>query len=388
MLRLAYVSGRRSLRLTGGPASTWLRRPDVVISRHFSAGSTASPPAAAASVPSTASSGATTAEDGSGEKKKEDSSENEGGGIPWGLFAVLGFVGAIAGYFYRGRRNQNTIKKLQDGMQDSAALSGEEVEEIRDSNRLTPTHFNLLSSAARARFPSGKARPSEFFDFCASFVHPDSKQLAAKHLIERLAARLEEQQPIMDTSVLLTAMTMAVDSPLEDRMSMLFRLAAGGRKDAEKLTQEQLVQIVSALMITNQMPVRCLSREFNEYPFNRYDRSTPEFVITRGVEELYKNRKKLKILEGHEEELVKLLKQDLAGRDEEAKAERKAALEASKGSDGKVAQAEETKVKNDSDKIEGAAVELPTEPIWSLEDFTDLLYTRAICAWGECHTKK
>lgn len=105
-------------------------------------------------------------------------------------------------------------------------------------------------------------------------------------------------------------------------------------------------------MKTCQVPVRVLVREYSQYPFNRYERSTPEYIIGSSIKEFVGKRKKDKALEGHETELVE------------------------KMSCVKLV---------DSDK---APTTLSTEPCWDLRDFTDIVKTKTLCAWGECYNNK
>ena len=117
----------------------------------------------------------------------------------------------------------------------------------------------------------------------------------------------------------------------------------------QKLSEERLVALVDSLMRTCQVPVRVLTREYSQYPFNRYDRSTPEYVVGQSITQLVTKRKKDKALEGHEMEL----KEEM----------------------GSVKALQ-------TDEFHPV---LSTQPCWNLKDFTDILKTKALCAWGECY---
>ena len=115
-------------------------------------------------------------------------------------------------------------------------------------------------------------------------------------LFERLANRMAEKQSEYDTRILLTAVLNAVDSSVDDRIDLLFKTIAGvSDQDSElHITQEELILALKALMDTNQLPIRSMTREKKKYPYNVYQPSTASFLATRAVEEVVKCREKSK----------------------------------------------------------------------------------------------
>jgi len=247
------------------------------------------------------------------------------------------------------------------------------------------------------------------------------------------------------------------------------------------MTQDQLSEAVDALILTNQLPLRALTREYKRYPYNEYRPSWGGFLATRAVEEVATKRKKAKgkqwfhfyhdegtppvfrseVLEAEEvrgvnqiylearsaldpqlkaledeyqaakaqlgdgsgnalmhaqalEELetdfqarkyeLKDSIMDVRDQADQAKAkvlalcqyriaqDLKAALEchdklqelaAQKQKPG-LTQEQATAIEKEIEKVESDFPGIPNEELWSLEDFTDMIYTRAVCAWGEC----
>jgi len=309
--------------------------------------------------------GLSTTQGSAQEDKGKDSGEGEekkkGFEVPWGLLITLTLVGSIIGYFYRGNKNTKIMKKLQNQMEQDAALSPEEVEEIRETNKLNPVVFNLLATRIKQRFPQGEAKPSEFFDFVGTQVGGEQGTLKSQHLFERLALVLEAGVPnqMVSTEVLMTAITMTLDSDIEERVRTLFKVFTGSKADGTKMNNDQLQRVIDSLMLTNQLPIRCMTREINHYPYKIFEQSTSLFLAQRAVEQEVKRRKKAKTLGEHEEESLAGLTSELKRADQ-------------------LRDPESNKSNEDFVKID------MQKPEWTIEDFNDLLHTRAICAWGEC----
>lgn len=150
------------------------------------------------------------------------------------------------------------------------------------------------------RFPLGAARPLEFFEFVGALVRPDQgRRLASWHLVERLCARLAEGAAeaggLVPLPTLLAALTMTVESSVEDRTAALFRIFSGAGPATPpaqpEMTHEQLEQAIAALGATCQLPVRAMLREFDEYPFNWYERAGPGFLAARALDEVLNARR-------------------------------------------------------------------------------------------------
>lgn len=72
----------------------------------------------------------------------------------------------FSGWFYKGYKSGKIHEALKEEIKTHAALAPEEVEEVRTSNNLLISHFEALVVRVRARYPTRKADPNEFFEFC------------------------------------------------------------------------------------------------------------------------------------------------------------------------------------------------------------------------------
>ena len=110
-------------------------------------------------------------------------------------------------------------------------------------------HYDALVIRIRARYPSRKADPREFFDFCGKALGGDfeASGLKAGHLLERLVLTLEkDENGLVPIEVLITALStlmifgisaranlsdncclgMVVESSVDDRIEALFKAFA------------------------------------------------------------------------------------------------------------------------------------------------------------------
>jgi len=316
----------------------------------------------------------TSAKSSSNSEIENEKGENKRkkGGIPWGFLVTVAFIGSIVGYFYRGHKNGKRLKKMENEIRHESALAPDETEEIRGGNLMGVQTFEILRMNLRKRYDGEVVKPSEFFQTCEKLVRTPAKQLEAQHLFERLAISMEDSKERYPLVTLLTAMSMCVESSIEDLVAVLFRVYTNSGKGAMKteklLRHEDFVSCVEDLRITNQLPVRANIREISHYPFNEYERANAEYLVTRAVEEITKQRKR-RITGGFfqrmvspsvtlpEDEYVSILKK-------------------------------RQQLKDDAPSDVTSAPEMPRDPIWSLEDFQELLLSKSICAWGECFNNK
>jgi len=287
------------------------------------------------------------------------SAKSENGGVPWSLVAILAFIGGIGSYFYRGSKNGGFRDEEQTRLKHSAALDKDEVEEIRSANNMPTPTFELIKARAVARFQNQPVESSTFFSFCDSLLGGRgalemSDGLKAGHLFERLSFRLEEVEKKSDMKTLFTALTMTLDNNIRDRMKLIFQIFTNSKKDDTLMTHQQLQEALQSLMSTYQLPTRTLTREITEYPFNRYIDSSPESLLRDAAEEILKQYKKDKTIKEGLDDTVVALKAHVASKD------------------------------NNQQDI----LDIPNTPYWTLEDFENILYSRAVCVWGECNTKR
>ncbi|GBG31367.1 Hypothetical Protein FCC1311_075912 [Hondaea fermentalgiana] len=283
----------------------------------------------------------------------------------WFMGLAVFFVGSIVAYFWRGTANTKRRKKLEVGLQEKLALAPDEIDELWKSNALRSAQFELLRMRLLKDFPDGKARPVEFFEHAKKLLTSESSSLKSEHLIERLGLSMAAKAETYDLKVLLTALTLLIDVEPAERSDILFRLFSHASKAdlaTAKMTEAQAEEAVDALLQSGQLPVRCMVREHHSYPTNEYSYVSPLSLMTRGAEEILKTRKKeskTNPVQGHEEAIVQRLQGDLK-REEDP--------------DGP-----------DYDGKARAADPSLQEPLWSRQDFQDLLLTYRICAWGECN---
>lgn len=184
-------------------------------------------------------------------------------------------------------------------------------------------------------------------------------------MFERLILTLDkDENGLVSVEVLLLALSMVVESSVEDRVEGLFNaftsLQDKSLEDSRaKISEESLVLFVDSLLQTCQLPIKVLTREYSKFPyveFKTYKRVSAQHIVGKAIKETIAVRTKAKTLKGYELDLEPQMN---------------------------TVQALET----DKDPIHPLIVSPNQTPTWDLEDFKDIVKSRALCAWGECYNK-
>ncbi len=263
----------------------------------------------------------------------------DGGGAGMGGFLLLGLVGAVIGFFYRGHRSTKARVALIDALCDERALEPEEVNEIREENGVSVYSFMKSVRELKSRgvdlLSGGASSPESFFSMVAVSLGMEGGAFKSAHLFERLALRLKEAKgDRVDNDLLIVATSLAIDEHDEELARVLFALYAddctnfppqkaqvtsspsfipsdsfdgakpgyvfttrssglgyyadegeGDAGDAPNGTirPENMHRAVSALISTDQIPVRKRVAEVNEYPLKRWEETKVDDMIKASI---------------------------------------------------------------------------------------------------------
>lgn len=195
----------------------------------------------------------------------------ESGGIPWFTIIPLSLVGAAVAYFYRQNRNSKSDQALREKMRSELVMSPEEMVLVREKNAITPAMFTELCNRAKRHF-TGNVDLHEFLDrFCMEQLGGDFQargEFKARHVLERLEHKLKNEADV-DLALCVLSLTVFSDPVL--LCEALFKVFAEGGDEGE-MTQQKFERIVDLLDDTEQLPVRVLVKETEQYPFNQYAR--------------------------------------------------------------------------------------------------------------------
>ena len=194
--------------------------------------------------------------------------------IPWGLLFSVTFIGGVVGWFYRSSKSQSRLRAFTAKQRATLVVAPDEIVMLREANKLTVNLYREL--AARARAVPARMSATDFF---CHFV-PDQlggeyqakQSLRQGHVLQRLAAALDAKPQPPSLNVLLVGLALAVraDPPQELLCALFDQLSP-----QESMTPERFAEALDMFVATDQLPVRVLVREIDQYPLRDYVRATP-----------------------------------------------------------------------------------------------------------------
>jgi len=210
--------------------------------------------------------------------------------VPWGLVIPTAFIGTVAGWFYRNSKSYSNQTAFTLNLKSQLVLAPDEIVQLRDANHLSVSHYRQIVKRTRAL----PARLSAN-DFYSHFV-PDQlggefqarQSLRAGHLFQRLSLVLDGQYRLPDhpsPNLLLAGLAMAVKSdPPKELLVALFDVATNisvSSSPSLSLSRADYETFIDYLMQTNQLPVRVLVTEIDQYPFRTYIKATPGDLVKK-----------------------------------------------------------------------------------------------------------
>ena len=222
-------------------------------------------------------------------------------GVPWGLVFSLGFIGGVAGWFWRSSKSHTRHTACVARLRARQVLAPDEVVRLRTANALSVSVFEQLVHRARALPNDISAR-----EFYTGFV-PDQlggeyqarHALQQGHLLDRLALMLDRQTD-RSKDELVVGLALAVRADPPQKLLLALYDALWPRVDVP-MPRERFEEILRMLVRTDQIPARVLTKEINKYPLREYVEATPaELAVRAGVVDVVTRDKFAELLCGKE----------------------------------------------------------------------------------------
>ncbi|CAM9097506.1 unnamed protein product, partial [Chrysoparadoxa australica] len=225
------------------------------------------------------------------EKVASKAEEKEGIFSRHGGKMVLGFLGGVGAWLYRGHLGNNNFELVRSQVEDSSPLDPHEVEDLRCSNDLPPHVLSKVQSHLWEEYPDGLITYPKFVEVVTRILpHP----LENGHLLDRVVLGLESSDQsraadsprLHDLDLLLVCLSMAVNTTVEERVEQMWQLASRSGGDEGELPRElpasAVSKLISLLLQSQQLPAgKQVVKTDHKWPFQTYQVAQGEFVFNQ-----------------------------------------------------------------------------------------------------------
>jgi hypothetical protein len=361
-------------------------------------------------------------------KDDEEGKNDEQFGIPWGMYGFLGFIGLVVAWFYRSNRERHHLKLLEDAIEAERSIAPNEITALKSLNSITPEQFERICTSVVQRCRergSFQARSADFFGEVVA-EHPDvfpGGVIRGGHYIERLLFVLEhlygetkmavqaqdgergnmakrgaasetpavgnmpgcgDPDALLDVKLLLVVLSMVVNGTPEERAASLFRLtslpdgdgyATGGRssegvdpsaceslpREEPTVTAAQVIAMTEHLRRTYQFPIEFLTETVKgvRFPMKQYTRASSAGMFRRADEEMLRSAPE--VHRKHDPEALAWIEWT---------------------------EASYVPTWLDVRRLVWPRPEAPPLKQLDLEQFTQMLLNKPLCAWGQCFKRR
>ena len=171
---------------------------------------------------------------------------------------------------------------MEEELAEATPIEPYEVQELRQSNRLSLKTFELVCERSLLRFPNGVLTYPQFIDFVRGETGID---LRSGHLLDRLFD--DPRHSPIPLPLALTALQLAVRDSPEERARALFRIRINQDPSREpsmrgQLSSDGVQALVADLQRSCQLPVEKQVTETGvRYPYRTHRRKTPADMVAK-----------------------------------------------------------------------------------------------------------
>ena len=195
-------------------------------------------------------------------------------------------IATIIGTLIRGSYNTSNRNAVRDNLEDTAALDPVEIEELRIANsELSVDVFRKIMQDLIAQFPQGSSSYTDFVH-CVRKTMSQMKGPAFTvelgHMLDRAVVALLNQrgkstEDEMPLSLWLATLTLALNSPISDRIQILYEIM---ELENNPVTFIQIRSMVGYLQETCQLvPDSQIVATDVRFPTQQWRRGKPEDLV-------------------------------------------------------------------------------------------------------------
>ncbi|GMI04825.1 hypothetical protein TrVE_jg13362 [Triparma verrucosa] len=234
----------------------------------------------------------------SSEKKKAADDDDDSNVFLDNLGKIFGLcILSIVLMVVRSSRGSTNRGNIRDEIEDTAVLDPVEIEDMRSLNEeFSADLFRKVVGEVYSKFPE-ECTYKEFLSTTMSTLRKATKDptfsIQVGHNIDRVVFSLPQyhDEKTYPNSLFLTVLTMAVYSTVNDRIKLIFEIAARqSNASSAKVSEHATAEIVQHLADTCQLPAENQVIEVGSpYPVQQYERATGEQMV-RCVRKPYKDK--------------------------------------------------------------------------------------------------